>query len=673
MCEHHPLTPSASQQWTLTRRTALKLALAAGVVGVPAVAGGRLLLESNGRPMPDAPVFVAATADEDVTAPLLIAYPDDANPLLWQEILRVEGLPYARRQLLAELTQQSLRNVAAVIVPPGAVSSAQAEVLAAYVEAGGGLIVVLPGMELAPLCGLVIDGGVMADGYLRVRRGAPGVEGIDAGALQFHAPLHHYQVREADAVALVCNREAIATTRPAVTWRRVGAGAVVAWCYDLAQSVVYTRQGPPARAGAETDGVEGVRAVDMFADFIDLERIHIPQADEQQRLLVNLLNAASAAPLPRFWYFPANADSVLVATGDSHNNPAPAVDEVLRRVERFGGTMSIYYTPPPTDTVRRALRRVRTWLDEQPVVGDLVPPSDVVTPYHADQWRARGHEFALHPYVEEGLEIGWARYWRQFTGLGYGAFATTRTHRVLWHGWTETAAVQASYDVHMNLDYYHVGPRFQRADGSWAFGFFTGSGLPMRFVDAEGRLIDNWQQNTHLVDEQVLAMPWGANFVGATPEMAIEIAEAQMRRAAAGAYAALGTQFHFDPFAVPGPWTEGAALYLEGALASAAAHRLPILSAAEWLRFTQTRAAARVEALRYDPTALQLIFTVRTAPSTSPLILLLPIQQSSLHLSALQANRKQIPIQPRRVGATLYAVIPLLHAETVVEARYGAE
>jgi hypothetical protein len=146
-----------------------------------------------------------------------------------------------------------------------------------------------------------------------------------------------------------------------------------------------------------------------------------------------------------------------------------------------------------------------------------------------------------------------------------------------------------------------------------------------------------------------------------------------MRRAAAGAYAALGTQFHFDPFAVPGPWTEGAALYLEGALASAVAHRLPILSAAEWLRFTQTRAAARVEALRYDPTALQLIFTVRSAPSISPLILLLPIQQSSLHLSALQANRKQIPIQPRRVGATLYAVIPLLHAETVVEARYGAE
>jgi hypothetical protein len=494
MCEHHSVTTSTSAHWTLTRRTALKLALAAGVVSIPAVAGGRLLLESNGRPRPDALVFVAAAADDDATTPLLIAYPDGANSVIWQEILRVEGLPYVRVQPLAALTLDSLHGVAVVIVPPGEVSALQAELLVEYVTAGGGLIVVQPGAELTPLCGLAAGAGVTAHGYLCVQSGAPGAEGIDTGALQFHAPLRHYELREAEQIAVVCSQEAIATTTPAVTWQRIAEGAVVTWCYDLAQSVVLTRQGPPAHAGAETDGVEGVRAVDMFPGFIDLERIHLPQADEQQRLLVNLLDAISAVPLPRLWYFPNNANSVLVLTGDSHNNPALAVDSVLRRVEDYGGTMSIYYTPPPTDTVRRAVRRVRTWLDEQPVVGDLVPPSDVVTPYHAALWRARGHEFALHPYVEEGLELGWARYWQQFTGLGFGTFTTTRTHRVLWHGWTDTARVQAGYAINMNFDYYHVGPIFQRANGSWAFGYFTGSGLPMRFVDVEGRLIDNWQQ-----------------------------------------------------------------------------------------------------------------------------------------------------------------------------------
>jgi hypothetical protein len=56
MRDQHPVT-AARARWTLSRRGALKLALAAGVIGIPAVAGGRLLLESNGRPMPAAAPF----------------------------------------------------------------------------------------------------------------------------------------------------------------------------------------------------------------------------------------------------------------------------------------------------------------------------------------------------------------------------------------------------------------------------------------------------------------------------------------------------------------------------------------------------------------------------------------------------------------------------------------
>jgi hypothetical protein len=683
MRDQHPVT-AARARWTLSRRGALKLALAAGVIGIPAVAGGRLLLESNGRPMPAAAPFAPPNDENDAAAPLLIVHADSASPVIspvaspavWQEVLRVEGLPYASVQPLTTLDSERLSVAAVAIVLPGSIDAARVELLRDYVEAGGGLIAITPDAALASLCGLAVDAGATddgatGDGYLCVAAGAPGVDGIERGSLQFHAPLQHYQLREAEAVAMVCGADALATTIPAVTWRRLGRGAVATWCYDLAQSVILTRQGPPARAGAERDNVEGVRAVDMFPGFIDLDRIHIPQADEQQRLLVNLINELSAVPLPRLWYFPANADSALILTGDSHNNPAPTVDAVLRRVEEFGGTMSIYYTPPPTDTVRRAMRRVRAWLDAQPVVGDLVPPSDVVTPYHAAQWRARGHELALHPYVEEGLESGWARYWQQFTGLGYGEFDTTRTHRVLWHGWTDTARVQAEYAVRMNLDYYHVGPTFQRPDGSWAFGYFTGSGLPMRFVDAEGRLIDNWQQNTHLVDEQVIEMPWGANFAGSTPEEAVEIADASIRRAAGGAYAALGVQCHFDSFAVPGPWTAGAGRYLDGVLTSGRAHGLPILAATRWLAFTQARAGVRITAVQLDAAAGLLTFTAQVGAPEQALTLLIPRQNSAQRLVALQANRKQISFQTRKVGATLYAVAPLVAPETVFEARYA--
>jgi len=672
MCNHHKIGDSRPPPIKLTRRDALKLAIAAGIVSVPAIAGGRLLLESSGQAFPNAPIFADRDANQRVNSPLLMLFADAVSPSPWQELLRVEGLPYARTLASAQLTPAQLEDVAAVLVLPGSLAVDSVELLRDFVEAGGGLIAVQPDVALTALCGLAWRAPTTADGYLRTQPGAPGVGGIAGEAMQFHAPLRHYQFDGADAVAYLCSHDGIATPTPAVTYHRVGKGTVIAWCYDLAASVVRTRQGPPERANLDTDGIDGVRAVDMFAGFVDLDRIHLPQADEQQRLLVNLLNLISAAPLPRVWYFPHNAESVLVCTGDSHNNPASTVDAVLRRVEHFGGTMSVYYTPPPTSRVRRAMRRVRDWLETQPISSELTPPTDVVTPYHADVWRARGHEFALHPYVEEGLEAGWARYWQQFTGLGYGAFETTRTHRVLWHGWTDTAFVQAGYGVRMNLDYYHVGPTFRRADGSWAFGFFTGSGLPMRFVDADGRLIDLWQQNTHLVDEQVIDMPWEANFVGSSPEAAVEIADELIRRATSGAYAALGAQFHFDPFAVPGVWTTGAGAYLDGVLASCQSHGAPILAAQQWLAFTRARAATQVDGFQQTTEPGRMRFTVRVEAADKGTTFLVPIKNNELFLIDLQANRKQIPIKGRKVGDTLYAIIVLDSNETMIEMHYGS-
>ncbi len=41
-------------------------------------------------------------------------------------------------------------------------------------------------------------------------------------------------------------------------------------------------------------------------DWVNLGKVAIPQADEQQRLLANLIQIMNRdkKPLPRFWYFP---------------------------------------------------------------------------------------------------------------------------------------------------------------------------------------------------------------------------------------------------------------------------------------------------------------------------------------------------------------------------------
>ena len=139
-------------------------------------------------------------------------------------------------------------------------------------------------------------------------------------------------------IATIYTNPTTATSNPAVTLRNVGTsgGHAAAFAYDLATSIVYTRQGNPAWAAQERDGVSPIRSDDKFygdatgdpqADWVDLNTlVSVPQADEQQRLLANLILQMNLAkkPLPRFWYFPRGKKAVVVMTGDDHGNGGTA-------------------------------------------------------------------------------------------------------------------------------------------------------------------------------------------------------------------------------------------------------------------------------------------------------------------------------------------------------------
>ena len=51
-----------------------------------------------------------------------------------------------------------------------------------------------------------------------------------------------------------------------------------------------------------------------------MNKVAIPQADEQQRLLANMIISMNSDQnlLPRFWYFPHGYEAVVVMTGDDH-------------------------------------------------------------------------------------------------------------------------------------------------------------------------------------------------------------------------------------------------------------------------------------------------------------------------------------------------------------------
>ena len=72
----------------------------------------------------------------------------------------------------------------------------------------------------------------------------------------------------------------------------------------------------------------------FYPDWVNLDKVAIPQADEQQRLLANLIIQMNYGklPLPRFWYFPRGLEAVVIMTGDNHGispNAAARFDQYV--------------------------------------------------------------------------------------------------------------------------------------------------------------------------------------------------------------------------------------------------------------------------------------------------------------------------------------------------------
>ena len=145
---------------------------------------------------------------------------------------------------------------------------AQVTMFSDWVTQGGNLIAMRPDKQLYGLLGLTDAAGDAVGRLLcwSTRRRAPG-----AGHRQSDDPVpRHRRSRDAQRRARASPRcirmPTTATANPAVTLRAVGGngGQAVAFLYDLARSVVLTRQGNPAWAGQNRDLIDPVRSDDMF-------------------------------------------------------------------------------------------------------------------------------------------------------------------------------------------------------------------------------------------------------------------------------------------------------------------------------------------------------------------------------------------------------------------------
>jgi hypothetical protein len=567
---------------------------------------------------------------------LVVTDPSDPVGRYYAEILTAEGLNAFDVRGIGEVSDATLSGYAVVILAPTAVSASQATALAAWVNGGGNLIAMRPGPALAPLLGLGSDTGDLDDGYVRVNAAAAPGAGITGDTMQYHGRADLWTLAGATTVADLYAGATMPTPNPAVTLHGVGAagGQAAAFSYDLARSVAQTRQGNPAWVGQKRDGTGGpIRSDDLFfPDWANLDKVAIPQADEQQRLLANLVTQMSAdrVPMPRFWYFPRGERAVVVMTGDDHTAPG-----TVAHLDRF-----LALSPPGCSVPEWGCVRSTSY----------VYPINGMSGAQVAAYQGQGFEIALHldngcaNFTAVSLRADWAAQLPAFTGHWPGvveAPRTNRTHCIPWSDWATQAKVEREFGIRLDTNYYWW-------PASWVQnrpGVFTGSGIPMRFADVDGSPIDVYQAATQLTDESGIDIP---AHIAALLDGAL---------GPQGYYGAFTTNMHTDRDLA------GA----EAIVAAAQARGVPVISAEQLLDWVDGRNDSSFGGLAFDGSHLR--FTVHQAPGAHGLEAMLPAAAAAGALSGLTRNGVPISPEPRAVKGIDYRVFAAAPGDYV--ATYG--
>jgi hypothetical protein len=277
----------------------------------------------------------------------------------------------------------------------------------------------------------------------------------------------------------------------------------------------------------------------------------------------------------------------------------------------------------------------------------------------------------VHPYVEEGVAIGYDRQLSAFHDLGYGtAPPTVRTHRVLWDGWVETARTQAGCGLRLSLDHYHCSPGLQRNDGSWTHGYLTGGARPMKFIDEHGDLLGVYQQPTQLVDEYLLPM-WNDYGPRLDAEAAVQVAHDLLRASRDHGYGPLVIHAHADGHNPAAEYHQAATHWLTGTLASARDLGLPIWSAEAWLAFIEARRDATMHGFAWDATTRRLrVQLAAVTPTPAPLGLLLPYEYGGDRIARVEIDGIPAAIGQRQVAGERYGWVGVVSGHHTLTAYY---
>ena len=388
-------------------------------------------------------------------------------------------------------------------------------------------------------------------------------------------------------------------------------GQAAAFTYDLAKSVVYTRQGNPAWAGEDRDGISPIRSDDLFfgakqgdvqPDWVDLSKVAIPQADEQQHLLKNLIEEVNQdrKPLPSFWFLPRDEKAAVVMTGDDHGNGGTA------------GRFDQFIADSPSGCVVADWECVRGT--------SYIYPNTPISNSAATAYQSAGFEIALHLFTNcsdwaDRAELE-SFYTTQLAELaanhpGLNPPVTNRTHCITWSDWATQPKVELQNGIRFDTNYYYWPPEWIQDRP----GMFTGSGMPMRFADLNGSMIDVYQAATQMTDESGQSYPFTIDTLldrALGPE---------------GYYGVFTANMHTDD-----PSSSGA----DAIVASAQARGVPVVSSRQMLTWLDGRNNSSFGSITWNSNKLD--FTINHASGANGLRAMVPTSSAVGLLTGVKLN-----------------------------------
>jgi len=550
------------------------------------------------------------------------------------EILRAEGWNAHKSMDIANLTSGDLNNYDIAILGEVPLTNSDVTNLTNWVNAGGTLITFRPDVKLSSLLGITTTSTTMSDKYLLVNNAAGTAgAGIVNSTIQYHGAADLYTVTGSNVTVLATlySSAASSTAYPAVTSRTVGSngGQAIAFTYDLAKSIVLTHQGNPAWAGQKRDGTGGPpRSDDMYygmggTDYVDLNKVAIPQADEQQRLLNNIMMLGNydKKPVPRFWFLPKGLKAAVVMTGDDHGNGGTTA-----RFTHFYNDFSTGHNSP-TDLANWDAIRYTSY---------IYPNTSGVTDADVSTFQDQGFEVGLHlntgcAYWTQGSwNSAWNLQWSLIKANYPSILApvTNRTHCIAWSDYASQPKLEAAKNVRLDVNYYFYPANWVQNRA----GMFTGSGNPMRFADIEGTQIDAYQVVTQMTDES------GQTYPGTMDALLGKATGAE------GYYGVFCANMHTDLDNSTGA---------DAIVASAMSRNIPVVSAKQMLAWLDGRNNSSFDAMSWSGN--QLTFTITQDVNAVNLKAMLPTTVAAGTLVSVTRNGSAQALDVQTIKGIDYA------------------